>query len=310
MRLKILADESLDSYVSRCRLVFQGNAERLKSMNLDGWRWSVANLKVISEFLGWPGIYGFNKLLHEHTAFPIAAILESKRDRNRSYSRGYYNSSEFLDYLVRGKPSTKIARYCLECAREDYKKIGFPYARRSHQYYVKACSVHRVWLRDCCQFCGSGYQVKSFTVGTLWERCECGQSFMNGVAEPCKDYYELKFADLCRDIYSCAFHLPEMLVDDAIRNRGKTIDGLRRSWLKSRPELDCNRFLDVVKVVRIRGLYTKGEWLNLLPNQHYLICIFLLFLDFNELLMAIRYEELTLTPIDSRWGFDSVPYFK
>lgn len=91
MQLRIQPDESLRSYVERNLFLHS------KSPTLDVFRvpelkycfWGNRQVKTIANIFGWHGSYGFNKLVHLHTDFPIRGVL-------RSNKRLSYSESEFL----------------------------------------------------------------------------------------------------------------------------------------------------------------------------------------------------------------------
>jgi len=136
MPLQIQTDASLASYVRRnLHLNWpasnMGIFERLATRHV----LKTIELKGIAEALGWPGCYGFNRLLQGHTMMAATHVFKGSWDH--SYSGRQYVSE-------RERFSEWEAAFCPECVREDLELLGFSYWRRYGAPYVTVCYKHNV----------------------------------------------------------------------------------------------------------------------------------------------------------------------
>lgn len=98
MLLRIQPDESLRSYVER-NLFLQRDSPALEIFRTPEFRycrWHSKQVIPIANMFGWHGCYGFNKLVHSHTNYPVHGVLKS----NSSFS---YSASEFVSKSYSGQ---------------------------------------------------------------------------------------------------------------------------------------------------------------------------------------------------------------
>ncbi|WP_460154868.1 TniQ family protein [Pseudomonas sp. S1_F04] len=147
---RIQRDESLHSYMQRILYLNSRNPAFSKLKKLLPYRIDNLTIKTIGSILNWPGCYGFNRLLHDHTRYALSGVFKDPYDI--SYSQ--------KDYISKGdSPSlskTKYA-YCPECVRDDLGSLGYSYWRRSHQSGVTVCGNHNVILVTSCPFCDANF---------------------------------------------------------------------------------------------------------------------------------------------------------
>jgi hypothetical protein len=163
MLLRIQKDESLRSYVERNLFVLNTFLDNDAAEIFSRCNWSSSQVKLIADLLGWHGCYGFNKLLHQHTAHPWKVALKSRF--NHSYSDdAYLTKQENFDSL------SKVRAYCPVCAKEDKKNLGYSYWRRLHPD-VQVCAKHNVVLLTTCQFCNRPFARGGHAVSVMWAGC-------------------------------------------------------------------------------------------------------------------------------------------
>jgi hypothetical protein len=160
MLLRIQKDESLRSYVERNLFVPNTILDNDAAESFSCCNWNSSQVKLVADLLGWHGCYGFNKLLHQHTAYSWKVVLKSRF--NYSYSGdAYLNTQENFDSL------SKVRAYCPVCAKEDKQNLGYSYWRRIHPD-VQVCAKHNVVLLTTCQFCNRPFARGGHTVSVMW----------------------------------------------------------------------------------------------------------------------------------------------
>ena len=150
MTPRIQRDESLHSYMQRILYLNLGNPDFSKLKKLLPYRIDKLTIKTITSVLNWPGCYGFNRLLHDHTSYALTGVFKDTNDI--SYSQKDYISKSDSPNLDK----TKYA-YCPECVRDDLGKLGYSYWRRSHQFGVTVCGNHNAILVTSCPFCDATF---------------------------------------------------------------------------------------------------------------------------------------------------------
>ncbi|MGY2235018.1 hypothetical protein ACW9ID_08385 [Pseudomonas gingeri] len=91
IRLRIQRGESLRSYVARTLYLNFGKHEL---SSLANGNILTKDVRKIASILGWSGCHGFNRLLHEHTNYPINSVF--KDDHDISYSLASYTNSRYV----------------------------------------------------------------------------------------------------------------------------------------------------------------------------------------------------------------------
>lgn len=198
MLLRIQQNESLRSYVERNLFVpnIGLNCEVLQS--LSHWDWDSSHVKLIAKLLGWHGCYGFNKLLHEHTIYPLKSVLKSKF--NHSYSNNEYN----LGFTQFGS-SSEVRSYCPLCTREDKLQLGYSYWRRIFPE-IKVCAKHNVVLLTACQFCDKPFGKRGHAGSVMWSGCS-GRHLEEAQPVENLDPSALRLAQFFEDLCQADHHI-------------------------------------------------------------------------------------------------------
>ncbi|NWB40485.1 TniQ family protein [Pseudomonas sp. E6002] len=134
MLLQIQPDESLISFVIRAIHINQYSSESSLLDDLSPRSvFDTKQLRKIAGLIGWPGCYGFNRLVHNHTLLAAKHVI--KGDQDISYSGSLYASkAPCLNVLS--------SAYCPDCVREDLESRGFSYWRRYTYPNVTVCHKH------------------------------------------------------------------------------------------------------------------------------------------------------------------------
>lgn len=101
------------------------------------------DLRKITAHMGWPGCYGFNRLLHRHTRYPTRAVFKNGQELS-------YSHSEYLGGVGGYGTDWSGATYCPQCVKEDLQKLGFSYWHRKMCYDLEVCATHNMLLIDTC----------------------------------------------------------------------------------------------------------------------------------------------------------------
>ncbi|MCO6060509.1 TniQ family protein [Pseudomonas sp. MOB-449] len=301
--MRIQEDEALDSYVARCLAISRGNL-RDPELIRDVYCWTRDDVKAVALALGWDGCYGFNKLLHLHTSYPVESLISSPGDL--SYSGGLYTDKHnplLINYI--GSDGVYL---CLECARLDLEYKGFIYWRRSHQFNKKLCSIHNVVLQSDCRLCGELFIFK-MEPGFLWSPCCCGEKFLDAEVFYSSDELDIRTARLYWDVLCFNSRIPKPVAYEAINRRFIT------------SSFDVERFREIV-FSRYGGVW-PSEWLesglleilrycesgfeNVVDNiiSFYDVIIFM-FSCFQEFVDYIKDMSADFTSVNSLWPIHRV----
>ena len=165
MPLQIQPDESLVSYVKRnVYLNWPGEKggifERLATRQV----LNLVDVKEIAEAMGWPGCYGFNRLVHGHTMMAAAHVFKGEWDHS-------YSGNQYVRVADRQRFSVWDASFCPECVREDLQAIGYSYWRRYGSPHVTVCYKHNAVLLDRCPFCYRPFTRLGHDLDVMWRKC-------------------------------------------------------------------------------------------------------------------------------------------
>lgn len=200
MLLRIQSDESLRSYVEQ-NLFLQLHYPALDIFRTPEFRycrWRSKQVIAIANILGWYGCYGFNRLVHSHTDYPIYGVLKSKG----SFS---YSASEFVSKSYCFDNFSETRSYCPLCATEDSHVRGYSYWKRINSR-ITVCAKHNVNLLSHCQFCEKPFSRLGHALEVMWSGC-AGRSL--GDAEPTvnMDPKALRLAQFFENLTSLEHHL-------------------------------------------------------------------------------------------------------
>ncbi|MFA1026272.1 hypothetical protein ALP10_00718 [Pseudomonas syringae pv. helianthi] len=163
-----------------------------------------ADILLIAEMQGWIGCYGFNKILHKHTNYPLKEVFKNIQDI--SYSRGeYIGHSRWCD------SNRTPAGFCPICVTEDTKRLGFSFWRRAHCCELKVCAEHNVELVKRCLSCDKPFCHGGHDLDVMWTTCE-GRHLKDSPVTLNTDPFELKKARIFAEILSATHHLSEEAV--------------------------------------------------------------------------------------------------
>lgn len=223
MLLRIQPDESLRSFVDRNLYLQPRNSDIdfFKQIAPRCLHWRRDTVVSISKIMGWHGCYGFNKLVHLHTYYPIRGVLKSKG--NLSYSGSeFINDSYLFDSLLYKRA------YCPLCVKEDIQLLGYSYWRRLYPY-VTVCAKHNVNLLRNCQFCEQPFSRDGHAVRVMWSGCG-GRSL--GEARPTanKDPMALRLAQFFERICSLEYHLSAEKAFQLLQSNVKNINYEALDW--------------------------------------------------------------------------------
>ncbi|MNJ14757.1 hypothetical protein D3C77_89910 [compost metagenome] len=201
MPLQIQPDESLASYVRRNLLLswhinvpptFQQLATRhvLKTIEV----------KRLAEAMGWPGCYGFNRLVHSHTMMASTHVFKGHWDHAYS-GKQYISEGERF--------SVWDASFCPECVREDLKVRGFSYWRRYVAPYVTVCFKHNAVLHNQCPFCDKPFNRVGHDLDVMWRMC-CGRHLADAPTVPNEDPTAFRRAKIYHQLCTSTHHISDV----------------------------------------------------------------------------------------------------
>ena len=200
MILKIQRDESLHSYMQRILYLNLEHSDISKLKKLLTHTVDILTVKTIASILKWPGCYGFNRILHDHTSYPISGIFKDPYDISYSQRK----------YISKGKtPSINktMYAYCPECIRGDLIRFGYSYWRRSHQSGVTVCGKHNVVLVTRCPFCDATFSFSGHSLDVMWRGCSGNQLSETDAVEN-RSTAALKEAEFLNALFTFGFHIP------------------------------------------------------------------------------------------------------
>ena len=175
-------------------------------------------VKGLSEALGWPGCYGFNRLLQGHTM--MAATHVFKGDWDHSYSGKQYVSEgeRFSEWE---------AAFCSECVREDLESLGFSYWRRYGAPYVSVCHKHNVVLQSRCPYCTKSFTRAGHDLDVMWKKCG-DRHLASAPSEVNEDPAALRRAVVYHHLCTSPQHIPDDgAVRIALRRAGALLEDLQ-----------------------------------------------------------------------------------
>lgn len=301
MRLRIQRGESLRSYVARTLYLNFGKHEL---SSLANGNILTKDVRKIASILGWSGCHGFNRLLHEHTNYPMNSVF--KDDHDISYSLASYTNSR---YVI--ESSALSHSFCPDCLSDDIKSLGYSYWRRPLHSDVNVCTKHSTKLVHNCPFCGEHFSVDNHGLEVMWSGCN-GRYLNEVVADTGVDEVDAKLASFVVGFYQCSFHIPIekaicVLIERLIQLRSTTserIDQLESDleWLDKRiHSMSCAKSQN------------NGLMVNVLSFSYFDMVI-VYFDSFDHFLNSLRAASASFRPIDSLWhtynsgGFESLQF--
>lgn len=130
------------------------------------------------------GLIDADRLVYEHSSFPLAASLRSKDEEDnglQALKDGGNYSAAAAGLAQRDTFESSELRFCPECARCDRERYGVAHWRVLHQVsFARHCLEHRLPLLSHCSSCGSAIDSRwgPHFAGDPCARCH-GTSFVS-----------------------------------------------------------------------------------------------------------------------------------
>lgn len=252
-----------------------------------------SDIVLIAEMQGWIGCYGFNKILHKHTNYPLDEVFKNIQDI--SYSRGEYIG----DYYCYGSNRTP-AGFCPICVADDIKRLGFSFWRRAHCCELKVCAEHNVELVKRCPYCDKPFCQGGHDLNVMWSACE-GQHLKGSSVTLNTDPFELKKAQIFGEILSAPCHLSEEAVLTVLDEKVNQDNNLKlRIWNSRYNQLlgyTIKRRLEIVKEARFKNRLPHGETTDFIIQA-----ILGTYEKFSDFVIDVKAYGDETRPIESLWS--------
>ncbi|WP_099431269.1 TniQ family protein [Pseudomonas mosselii] len=247
MPLPIQPDESLASYVRR-NLHLSWHIDVPLAIHQLSTRHVLKTIEVkkLAEAMGWPGCYGFNRLVQSHTM--IASIHAFKGHWDFAYSgKQYISEGERF--------SVWDASFCPDCVREDLKVLGFSYWRRYVAPYVTVCFKHNTVLQSLCPFCDKPFQGLGHDLDVMWRTCG-GRHLGDASTIPNKDATALRRAKIYHQLCASTHHISDVDAVSAALDCAAALTSSLRGAAAAKIELlhsELELLRNVLETARICG---------------------------------------------------------
>lgn len=291
--LKIQDDEAVESYIARNRFVFGQGINGLRDFG-ELSKYYVDDLKRLASAMGWRGCYGFNTLLHNHTSYAKCSLIHIPGDE--SYSGDFYTSVFPITSYVK----SKVNYICVECAISDLKYKGFTYWRRSHQFDVKFCAIHRRKLTEFCCSCAHLYLLAHrYELRTVL--CDCNMVAADYEADAKAAAFDLKVAILHKDVYLFGYQIPSANVYVALDKKLKDMGRKSKNWLDFSAQSSGVESLYNMFIVDMEWWSIGSE--AMISSGIPLFCfISILYSSFQDFLNSVDCQFKDLIPVCSKWS--------
>ncbi|KPB66014.1 TniQ family protein [Pseudomonas amygdali] len=293
MILAIQPEETVRSFVARTLLIKGKNSSEDVFRKFPRNSLFGADILLIAGMQGWIGCYGFNKILHKHTEFPLREVFKNIQDI--SYSRDEYISSS----SVYGSDST-AAGFCPVCVAEDIERLGFSFWRRAHCCELKVCAEHNVELVKHCPYCDKPFRHGGHDLNVMWTTCE-GQQLKDSSVMLNADQFELKKAQFFAEILSAAHHLSEEAVLAVLDEKVHQNDNLKLKIWNSRYKqplgYTIKRRLEIVQEARSRNRLPHGETTDFIIQA-----ILGVYERFSDFFIDVKAYGDEVRPVEKLWS--------
>lgn len=307
MLLRIQREESIRSYVERNIYLNRNDSSVNVFAQLSKFSIRSYEIKNIAKTMGWFGCYGFNKLLHKHTYYPVESIFKNIQDISYSgdeYHRGgnSYGSER------------NIAAFCPECVREDLKSLGFSYWRRLHhdtKWSLKVCAKHNVLLITLCQFCGKPFSYQGHGLDIMWRTCG-GRHLAESVSTRNDDFVELKKSKMYEDVISFDFHISRKLAINTLSNNFSCGKSIRIDSINE-VEVLIDRVYSMSDI-KHEDVIDNSFSCSSSNNELLFNALMQTYDSFNDFLLDIKIHDHELRSVESLWstywagGYESAQY--
>ncbi len=293
MILSIQPEETVRSFVARTLFIKGKHSSEEVFRKFPKNRALRADILLIAEMQGWIGCYGFNKMLHKHTNYPLNEVFKNIQDI--SYSRGEYVGHSYC-YGSNRTP----AGFCPICVAEDIKRLGFSFWRRAHCCELKVCAEHNVELVKRCPRCDEPFCHGGHDLNVMWTTCK-GLHLKDSPVMLNTDLVELKKAQVFAEILSATHHLSEEAVLAVLDEKIHQDDNLKLRILDSRydqPLGDTIKWrLEIVKGARFKNRLPHRE------NTDFIIQAVLgIYEKFSDFVIDVKAYGDEIRPIESLWS--------
>jgi len=292
MLLTIQRDESLRSFVERnLYLSWKQPLDRIFKKYPKACPTSRDVIQLAS-MLGWEGCYGFNRMLHYHTDYPLKAVFKNVQDIS-------YSGQDYLGFGSCIGSNRIESGFCPICVREDMSVLGFSYWRRSHCTDLKVCAKHNVVLNKSCPLCAKRFSFGGHDLDVMWKTCN-GYHFSQIKAVQNTDPTELKKSQMYEQIQSFSHHISEEAALAALLKNVNLHDTLKHE-AKRGSERSLGEYIEW----RL-GIILAFRSENRLPPEESTEFIFQVlvraFPDFSSFVSELRHDAANFRPIDSLWS--------
>ncbi|MFQ6575319.1 TniQ family protein [Pseudomonas sp. UM16] len=307
MLLRIQSDESLLSFVARNIYVNRYDPEVKELCRLANIALTSHGVKLIASAMGWPGCFGFNRLLHEHTYFPRYSLFKNIQDNS-------YSHREYISVGHRYEYNREPASYCPECVNEDLATLGFSYWRRVYRSDINVCAKHNVLLVSKCPVCDKPFAHKGHGLDVMWRGC-AGRHIGESSSVKNDDPAELRKSKFFADAFNCESVLSVEAVLLALRGKFSSLTlcsvetkNSKLNDLRSRVEFS-------IKVIEKNSTVNNG---HMLDSHSELVweCALLLYEDFEDFMEDVKrfkYEPRIASALWSTYragGSESAQYIE
>lgn len=292
MLLKIQPDESLTSFVMRNLLIngYAPNMEVFKGLAKCA-SFGRNEVNKIASAMGWPGCYGFNRLIHHHTMDVEFFVIKNSQDLSYSGKDYTFNSVRYSDWT---------ASYCPDCVREDLESFGFSYWKRFCTQYVKVCYKHNVVLLNHCPFCGKPFSRKGHTLDVMWRKCN-GKHLAEAPSLRNEDLPKLKRAIILHGLYSYSYHICDEVALRVLQNKAASLISIMPQAHAAEMESVLQSIVDYLEMLtkmRSNNNANRIDWLK----RWIIDAIATVYEHFEDFLIDLRSVQGDALPIDSLWA--------
>ncbi|AFK69479.1 hypothetical protein [Pseudomonas putida] len=286
MLLAIQPHESLRSFIERHFYLAPRSPESIKLKEISRYYMRGQSIGIIADLLGMSDTYGFNRLLHEHTSYSQVGVFPDFDQR--SYTRKIYK-----DCYTRFETECQLAGICIDCVKEDFDSLGFPYWRRDHRY-VEVCAKHNTILLRQCPVCGRDirYHGQGYGHDLLWTGCK-GRYIHHCESRKNTSKYKLTFAKIFAEIGESHFAVD---LESAIAQLAGKATKIAMERLITEEQLIAINW----KLERFRGISDTS--LDYRPDGRYsqsiIEVIALLYGSFAALIYSLRDTDNILQSVD------------
>lgn len=288
---QIQTDESLTSYVRRSLFLNRIGAGMEAFEQLTKCpEFRSTEVKMIASAMGWPGCYGFNRLIHNHTLKAVDFIFKSNQDFSYSQKQYIRDDVRFCDWK---------ASFCPDCVRDDLKRLGYSYWRRFSPF-ITVCYKHNTVLMERCPFCNKVFSQTAHPLDVMWQGCR-GNYLNEAISLPNDDPLAFRHAVMLHEICSSPYYLSYVGLIQSLRDKAALVTECLSG--ESAHELNflhyqMDALQDSLNVnIKINNASRHDE-----SKLELTKIIAKIYESFSDVLGDLRAHEFECRPIDSLWS--------